>query len=213
MCVLWHVGKWCLFAVDKQAIYHHAIFAFRFLSIYFISACWSSLNRAKGLGEVSSESWGGSLSSKSITITQCIYPPGTLVCLAPLCLQWPWAMCVYLLLLGGETLEGIEKCRGGLLFLTAGAWPWSLFSLPLPLLYWSVLYVLVANRTMCWLGIGALPPSSTPRPVHLHAHVLINGSVTLFHLFCLPPGSRQIDTEVGSTEKENTTVRRPVRVK
>lgn len=68
-CVLWHVGKWFLFAVDKPAIYHRAIFALRCLTVYFISVCWSSLNRAKGLGEVSSMSWGGSLSSKSITIT------------------------------------------------------------------------------------------------------------------------------------------------
>lgn len=133
MCVLWHVWRWFLFAVDKQAIYHRAIFAFRFLSMYFISVCWSSLNRAKGLGEVSSMSGGGSLSSKSITITWRIYPPGMLACLSPLCLQRPWAMCVYLLLLGGELLEGIEKSQRGQLFLTAGAWPWSSFSLPLPL--------------------------------------------------------------------------------
>lgn len=99
--------------------------------MYFIPVCWSSLNRAKGLGEVNSTSCRGSLSSKGITVTQCIHPRGMLVCLSPLCLLWPRAVCVYLLLLGGGLLEGIEKCQGRQLFLTAGAWPWSFFSLRL----------------------------------------------------------------------------------
>lgn len=119
LCILWHVWKWFLFAVDKEAINHCAVFTLLFLSMYFISVCWSSLNRTKGLGEVS-RMWGGrSLSSKSITITSHIYPRGMMACLSWLRLQRPWAVCVYLLLLGDELLEDIEKSHEGTLCLTS----------------------------------------------------------------------------------------------
>lgn len=100
------------------------------LPVHVLHFCLLELIKmSNGLGEESRMSWRGNLSSKSITITWRIYPPGVLVCLSSLCFQWPWAMWVYLLLLVGELLEGIEICQEGQLFLTAGAWPWSFFSL------------------------------------------------------------------------------------
>lgn len=53
-------------------------------------------------------SGGGSVSSKSITITWRIYPAGMLACLSALCLHSE-LLCVHLLLLGAERLEGIER--------------------------------------------------------------------------------------------------------
>lgn len=53
-------------------------------------------------------SGGGSVSSKSITITWRIYPAGMLACLSALCLHSE-PLCVHLLLLGAERLEGIER--------------------------------------------------------------------------------------------------------
>lgn len=135
---------------------HHAIFTFPFLSMYF--CLLELIKMSKGLGEESRMSWRGNLSSKSITITWRIYPPGVLVCLSSLCFQWPWAMWVYLLLLGGELLEGIEICQEGQLFLTAGAWPWSFFSLYICPFFLSRTAV---NCTMSWLDINELPPLST----------------------------------------------------
>lgn len=53
-------------------------------------------------------SGGGSVSSKSITITWRIYPAGMLACLSALCLHSE-LLCVHLLLLGAERLEGIYR--------------------------------------------------------------------------------------------------------
>lgn len=179
--------------MDKQVIYHHAIFALRFLSVCYVSVCLSSLNRAKGLDGVRRMSRGGSLSSKSITVTERIYPPGILICLSPLCLQWPRAVCVYLLLLGGEPLQGIEKCQGGQLFLTAGSWPWSFFSRP-PLFffiffYWTVpcalLHLSESYHVLAWHQCIAPSFTSMPGPLP-HQHADKSQGVMLLHLFHFP---------------------------
>lgn len=158
---------------------------------------------SKGLGEESRMSWRGSLSSKSITITWCIYPPGVLACLSSLCFQWPWAMWVYLLLLGGELLEGIEICQEGQLFLTAGAGLDPSFPSIFVLFFLSCTAV---NWTMCWLDINELPFLSTPSLVYFHDHVLIN------HDSLLPYLCPTLWQRIICKEKENACVRYTIRV-
>lgn len=51
-CVLWLSWKRYVFILDKKAIYYLDISVFRFLSMYFISACLSSLNQDEGLSEL-----------------------------------------------------------------------------------------------------------------------------------------------------------------
>lgn len=50
-----------MFAVDKRAVYHGAVFAFHLLSVCFGSVCWRSLNKTKGPGEAGSVSGGQKL--------------------------------------------------------------------------------------------------------------------------------------------------------
>lgn len=63
-----------------------------------LSVYWCSLNRTKGLGNVSRMSRGKNLSSKGIIIIWCFCPADELGKTSPPCLQWPGAranICFY----------------------------------------------------------------------------------------------------------------------
>lgn len=119
-CLLWRSG-----------LFINAVFAFHLLSMYFISVCWRSLNRTKGLGEASSVSGGQKLVFWK-HYHNLVHLSSRHACL-PLCALFAAALsyvCIFAII-RGRTAGRYRKSLREQLFLTAGVWPRPSFSLPL----------------------------------------------------------------------------------
>lgn len=134
---------------------------------------------------MSSISRGGSLSSKSITVTQCIYPLGMLLCPSPVfCGPEPNYVCIFDII-SRKTAVRYRKCQGRELFLTAG------LDSSIPSLF-SFFFLFISMHAACSssppgiipsAGWVSAPPLSPPCPAHFHTLKADKSQgVRLFHL-------------------------------
>lgn len=90
-------------------------------------------------------------------------------------------VCVFLLLLGAELLEGMKNIAEGELFLTLGVWPFSIFFPPFFFFFLSRLPAEVLFHVLTG-HLHAPPPLAAPPSSFIHFHPIIHRRLLLLLL-------------------------------